>query len=306
MKPVTHVTTSVDVEVPLRTAYNQWTQFTSFPRFMTGVIAVRQLDDRHTRWVAEIAGARREFDAEIVEQVPDERIAWRSTGGEVRHTGAGSVDPLDEGHTRVTVDLAWEAKGLLELAGGAVGVDRLQIKADLERFRQFIEGRGAETGEWRGRIPEPDLSASGDVVDILVAQHDQMKDLMDRTAAAPAGEGKRQLFGDLVDLLKTHERGEQDVVHPVTRTNVSGGDATADARLGEEERADRLIAEAEAAELSPDSGEFDAWFERLRHAVLDHAEHEEREEFPKLRREVAPARLRTMAEELVAVQSARG
>lgn len=308
------VTASVEVEVPLRTAYNQWTQFESFPEFMSGVVAVRQLDDRHTRWVTEIAGSRKKFDAEIVEQLPDERIAWRSTDGDVRHSGVVAFAPIDSTHTRVTVELAWEPKGVLEKAGGAVGVDRLQVRADLERFRRFIEARGVETGEWRGQVPEPehrptgfeDIIVSGgeDVVDLLVAQHQRVKELMDRVAAAE-GAQRQQMFGELVELLRTHEKGEQRIVHPVTRSSVHDGDATANARLGEEERADELIAQAEAAELSADSVEFDAWFERLRHAVLDHAGHEEREEFPKLRGEVLPARLRTMAEELLAVQGAR-
>jgi ribosome-associated toxin RatA of RatAB toxin-antitoxin module len=321
------VTTSADVHVPVRTAYNQWTQFESFPEFMSGVVAVRQLDDRHTHWVTEVAGTRREFDAEIVEQLPDERIRWRSTDGDVRHTGTVSFQPLAEGRTRVTVDLAWEPEGLIEKAAGAVGVDRLQVKADLERFRRFIEDRGAETGRWRGRVPEPPSAAGDveplagtapppadawntdepgrsqdDVVDVLVAQHEQVKDLMARTAAAE-GEEKKRLFGELVHLLKTHEKGEQRVVHPVTRTSVDGGATTANSRLGEEERADQLIAEVQT--MIADSREFDMWFEQLRHAVLDHAAHEEQEEFPALRRQLSAARLRTMAEELVAAQTAQ-
>jgi 3-methyladenine DNA glycosylase AlkC len=321
------VTTSVDVHVPVRTAYDQWTQFESFPQFMSGVIAVHQLDDRLTRWVIEVAGARREFDAEIFEQVPDNRIAWRSTSGDVRHTGMVRFEPLDEVHTRVTVELSWEPERLMEKAGGAVGIDRLQVKADLERFRRFIEERGSQTGQWRGQIPEPPAAVAGgeplagtvpppsgaqtadetghstaDVVDVLTAQHEQVKDLMARTAAAE-GEEKERLFGDLVDLLKKHEAGEQRVVHPVTRTAVKDGDATANARLGEEQRADQLMAEVET--MIANSREFDTWFEQLRHAVLDHAAHEEREEFPKLRRDLPAARLRTMAEELVAVQTAQ-
>lgn len=148
------VSTSVDVHVPLRTAYNQWTQFESFPHFMSGVVAVRQLDDRHTHWVTEIAGARREFRAEIVEQLPDERIAWRSIDGDVRHSGAVSFRLLGRGATRVVVDLTWEPDGLVEKTGRVIGADRLQITADLERFRRFIEERGAETGRWRGRISD--------------------------------------------------------------------------------------------------------------------------------------------------------
>jgi len=153
------VSTSVDVHVPLRTAYNQWTQFESFPQFMSGVVAVRQLDDRHTHWVTEIAGARREFRAEIVEQLPDERIAWRSIDGDVRHSGAVSFRLLGRGATRVVVDLTWEPDGLVEKTGGVVGADRLQITADLERFRRFIEERGTETGRWRGRISDLPVTA---------------------------------------------------------------------------------------------------------------------------------------------------
>ena len=323
------VTTSVEVRVPLRTAYNQWTQFESFPQFMSGVVTVRQLDDRHTHWVTEFAGRRREFDAEIVEQVPDRRIAWRSIDDRTRHGGSVTFQPIDDNRTRVTVDLTWKPEGLLEKAGGALGIDRLQIKADLERFRRFIEDRGTETGRWRGRVPEPPEAAAGgtpplagtegpppegahstdehggrtdDVVDILIAQHEQLKELMARTAAAE-GDDKQQLFSELVELLKAHEKGEQRVVHPVTRSTVDDGAATANARLGEEERADRLIAEIDL--MVAGSREFDTWFEQLQHAVLDHAAHEEREEFSKLRRELDPMRLRTMAEELVAAQTAQ-
>jgi hemerythrin superfamily protein/ribosome-associated toxin RatA of RatAB toxin-antitoxin module len=324
------VSAYVDVRVPPRTAYNQWTQFESFPEFMPGVIAVRQLDDRHTHWVTEVAGTRREFDAEIVEQLPDDRIAWRSIGGDVRHSGTVTFRLLDRGATRVTVDLAWEPKGLVEKAGSVVGADHLEIKADLDRFRRFIEERGAETGQWRGRIPEPPataekaqktektekteeiekrekteatlVTAGHDVIDILVAQHQQLKDLMARISAAEGAERKR-LFAEFMTLLTAHEEGEQHVVHRVTRSSLEDGEATAGARLSEEERADRLL--VEVAKITDDSHEFTTWFEQLRNVVLDHAEHEERGEFSKLRQELAPARLRTMADELVAVQTAR-
>jgi uncharacterized membrane protein/hemerythrin superfamily protein len=337
-RTMSDVTTSVDVRVPIRTAYNQWTQFESFPEFMSGVTEVRQLDDRRLHWVTEVAGARREFNAEIVEQLPDRRIAWRSTDGDLRHLGTVTFEPAPDGGTRVTVDLLWEPQGLVEKAGSALGVDNLQIKADLERFRRFIEERGTETGQWRGEVRPPGTAdteplpayteatqppaagtwtppadqmstgqtsadqTSADVVDVLMAQHEQVKSLMDQVASTE-GPQKQQLFADIVDLLKTHEKGEQRVVHPVTRSSVQDGAATANARLGEEERADQLLAEMEG--LTVDSVEFDAWFDRLRHAVLAHAEHEEREEFPKLRRELAPERLRTMADELVAAQNAR-
>lgn len=301
------VTKSVDVHVPLRTAYNQWTDVESFPHFMSGVIAVRRVDDRHTHWVTEVGGARREFDAEIVEQLPDERIAWRSVDGDVRHGGVVTFEPISDRETRVTVDLAWEPGGLLEKAGGAVGLDRLQIQADLDRFRQYVE----EKSPGDGTVPatpatpnSPDTPAThDDVVAVLVSQHAQLKDLMARTSNAE-GDEKHRLFSEVVRELRSHELGEQRVVHPVTRSCIENGERTAADRLGEEERADQLIAEAEVANVTADSEEFDAWFERLRKAVLNHAEHEEREEFPKLRQELSPARLHAMADDLVAVQTA--
>jgi uncharacterized membrane protein len=150
---MSNVTTSVDVHVPVRTAYNQWTQFETFPQFMNGVERITQLDDRRTHWVTSIGGARREFDAEITEQHPDERIAWKSTSGDVRHAGVVTFHRLGDQDTRVTIQLDWTPEGLMEKAGSAVGLDDRQVKADAERFKEFVEQRGAETGEWRGEIP---------------------------------------------------------------------------------------------------------------------------------------------------------
>jgi len=152
---MSNVTTSVDVHVPVSTAYNQWTQFESFPRFMHGVESITQTDDRHTHWVTSVGGARREFDAEITEQHPDERVAWKSTNGDVRHAGVVTFHRLSDHDTRVTVQIEWEPQGLVETAGSALGVDDRQVKADTERFKTFIETRGAETGQWRGDVPRP-------------------------------------------------------------------------------------------------------------------------------------------------------
>ncbi|GAA0716405.1 SRPBCC family protein [Dactylosporangium roseum] len=120
---------------------------------MGGVEEVRQLDDRHTHWVTRIGGVRREFDAEITEQHPDQRIAWRSTGGESKHAGAVSFQPLGEQDTRVTVEMGWEPSGIAEKAGDTLGIDERQVKADTRRFKEFIEQRGDATGAWRGDIP---------------------------------------------------------------------------------------------------------------------------------------------------------
>ena len=151
------VTESVDVNVPVRTAYNQWTQFEQFPRFMDGVREIRQLDDTHLHWKTEIAGVKREFDAEITEQIPDERVAWKSTEGE-QQAGVVTFHRLDDTHTRVTVQMDFDPKGFVETAGDKLGMVDHRVKGDLKRFREFIENNGgAETGAWRGEVDRPGL-----------------------------------------------------------------------------------------------------------------------------------------------------
>ncbi|HKT02955.1 MAG TPA: SRPBCC family protein [Rugosimonospora sp.] len=146
---------SVDVHVPIRTAYDQWTQFESFPSFMSGVESVTQIDATHTHWVTKVGGVRREFDAEITEQHPDDRIAWKSVGGDTRHAGVVTFHRLADDNTRVTVQMEWEPEGVAEKAGSAVGIDGMQVRADAERFKRFIEQRGSATGEWRGTVDRP-------------------------------------------------------------------------------------------------------------------------------------------------------
>jgi uncharacterized membrane protein len=145
------VTESVDVQVPVSTAYNQWTQFEEFPQFMGGVESVRQIDDTHLRWVAEISGKREEWDAEITEQHPDERVAWKATGGK-GNAGVVTFHRLDDDATRVTVQLDWQPEGVIENIGTALGFDDRQVKQDLERFKGLIESRGQESGAWRGDV----------------------------------------------------------------------------------------------------------------------------------------------------------
>ncbi|ABS02313.1 SRPBCC family protein [Kineococcus radiotolerans] len=142
---------TIDVSVPVRTVYNQWTQFESFPEFMGGVEQIVQTDATHTHWKTKIGGVEREFDAEITEQHPDERVAWKSVDGK-GHAGVVTFHRLGDTETRVTVQLDWEPEGLVEKAGAAVGADDRQIKADLKKFKAFIESRGAETGAWRGDV----------------------------------------------------------------------------------------------------------------------------------------------------------
>lgn len=143
---------SIDVSVPVRTAYNQWTQFESFPQFMNGVESVTQTDDTHLHWRTKVAGVEREFDAEITEQHPDERVAWKSVDGKT-HAGVVTFHRLNDTETRVMVQLDWPAESLTERAGAALGVDDRQVRSDLTRFKEFIEARGHETGGWRGDVP---------------------------------------------------------------------------------------------------------------------------------------------------------
>jgi uncharacterized membrane protein len=147
---------TIDVDVPLRNAYDQWTQFEEFPRFMEGVEDVRQIDDRHCHWRTKVAGVRQEFDTEIVDQLPDQRIAWRTTGGDVRQKGVVSFQPLDEGHTRVRLAMDVEPDGMAQKAADMTGMLDRRVKGDLKRFKGFIEERADATGGWRGRIRPED------------------------------------------------------------------------------------------------------------------------------------------------------
>jgi uncharacterized membrane protein len=149
---MSQVQESVDVDVPVSVAYNQWTQFESFPQFMDGVESITQLDETHNHWVTSIGGVAREFDTEITEQIPDERIAWHSVGGDVDHGGVVTFHRLSDTTSRVMIQIDWTPNGLIERAGAAVGVDDHQVKADAKRFKDFVEERGQESGSWRGAV----------------------------------------------------------------------------------------------------------------------------------------------------------
>ena len=146
-----NVEQSIDVDVPVRTAYNQWTQFESFPQFMGGVDSVTQQDETHTHWKTSIGGVEREFDATITEQHPDERVAWTSTDGKT-HAGVVTFHRISDTTTRVMVQIDWETESLAEKLGAAVSLDDHQVKKDLKKFKEFIESRGSETGAWRGDV----------------------------------------------------------------------------------------------------------------------------------------------------------
>jgi uncharacterized membrane protein len=145
---------SVDVNVPVRTAYDQWTQFETFPTFMEGVKRVRQLDDRNLEWVADVAGKEKHWKARITEQEPDQRIAWTSIEG-AHNAGVVTFHRLAEGLSRVTLQLDVEPDGPVEAAADALGVVKRRVKGDMKRFKEFIESRGRETGAWRGEVKQP-------------------------------------------------------------------------------------------------------------------------------------------------------
>ena len=146
---------TIDVQVPVKQAYNQWTQFEDFPKFMEGIQSVQQLDDTHVHWVAEIRGESREWTTEITEQRPDEKVAWKTIKGEVKNDGVVTFEPMGDAQTRVNVQMDVEGDSTAEnVAGDLLGVVRTQVRGDLERFKQLIENRGKETGAWRGEVQE--------------------------------------------------------------------------------------------------------------------------------------------------------
>ena len=143
---------TVDVDVPVRVAYDQWTQFESFPDFLEEVVSITQVDDTRNHWVVEVGGVRREFDTEITEQHPDDRVAWRSVGGETAHAGVVSFHRLSEDSSRVTVQIDWRPEGLAEMVGSMAGLASHAVRKDLGNFKDFIENRRTATGAWRGDV----------------------------------------------------------------------------------------------------------------------------------------------------------
>jgi uncharacterized membrane protein len=146
---------SIDVEVPIRTVYNQWTQFGEFPNFMEGVLEIQQLDDKRLRWRANVGGKEKTWEAEITEQIPDDRIAWRSRDG-APNAGVVTFHRLGDTTTRLMLQLEYEPEGPVEQLGDWVGLVTRRVQGDLKRFKEYIESRGHETGAWRGEIPAKD------------------------------------------------------------------------------------------------------------------------------------------------------
>jgi uncharacterized membrane protein len=147
------ITHSIEVQVPLQAVYNQWTQFEEFPSFMEGVEEVRQEGERRLFWKVKIGGKIKEWEAEITNQVPDERIEWKSVDG-TSNAGAITFQGVGPDRTIVTATIEYEPEGVVEKSGDALGMPGRLVEGDLKRFRDFIEQRGRETGAWRGQIPE--------------------------------------------------------------------------------------------------------------------------------------------------------
>ena len=250
---MTKVEKSIEVAVPVSTAYNQWTQFEEFPQFMSGVKQVEQLDDRTLRWVAEIAGVRRQWVATVLEQVPDQKVAWAATEG-ATNAGAVTFVAVPAGGTRVTLTLDYEPEGLVEKAGDALNVVERQATGDLERFKSFIESRGAETGGWRGEVTdEPDVGTP-DVEDAAASRGDSGKAGVSTTAvaagAAVAAAGAAAVVAatksssssqptdvggeDVVDILTTDHREVTDLLLQIrTATDAATRRDLADTMISE-------------------------------------------------------------------------
>ncbi|MFB7808321.1 SRPBCC family protein [Streptomyces sp. INR7] len=149
---MSQVKESIEVNVPIRTVYDQWTQFESFPQFMDAVQRIEQRSDTLTHWVTKIAGVEREFDAEITEQIPDTKVAWVTVGGQSEQSGLVTFQPIDPSHTQVTLMMDFDPEGMAENIGDKLGFVDRQVKGDLKRFKHFIEDRGSASGAWRGQV----------------------------------------------------------------------------------------------------------------------------------------------------------
>lgn len=170
----TKVEKTIEVDVPVSTAYNQWTQFESFPEFMGGITSVTQLGDQRLHWVAEIAGVKREWDARIVDQVPDSVVSWVATEG-ATNAGAVRFTPLGATRTLVQLELEYEPEGVVEAAGDKLGIVEKRTEADLEKFKKFIESRGGETGAWRGSVDDLGVAGTPGVEDAAGTEGDSGK-----------------------------------------------------------------------------------------------------------------------------------
>jgi ribosome-associated toxin RatA of RatAB toxin-antitoxin module len=217
----TQVDKTIEVAVPVSTAYNQWTQFEEFPQFMGGVQEVRQLDDRRLHWVAEIAGVRREWEAEVIEQVPDEKVAWAATDG-ATNAGAVFFTPLGADRTSVRLHLEYAPEGLVETVGDKLNVVEKQAESDLEKFKAYIESRGAESGGWRGEVAgnvgTPDVEAAEETRGDSGKAGVSPKAMVAGAAVAAAGVAAAGALRKKGDSDETEVHEDAVVVEPVPVT----------------------------------------------------------------------------------------
>ena len=214
----TKVERSIQVDVPVSTAYNQWTQFEDFPHFMGGVKEVRQLDDRRLHWVAEIAGVRREWEASILEQVPDQKIAWAATAG-ATNAGAVRFETSGPGSTIVYLALEYEPEGVVEQVGDKLGIVERQVTSDLERFKKLVEDQGYASGAWRGSVNEGVGVGTPGVSSAAASQGDSGRAGVSGTAVAAgvaaAAAGAAAVAAAVKSSGGTEEKPSQDVVGSV-------------------------------------------------------------------------------------------
>jgi len=225
----TKVEKSIEVDVPVNTAYNQWTQFEEFPRFMGGVEEVRQLDDRRVHWVAEVGGVKREWDATILEQVPDQKVAWAATEG-ATNAGAVYFRPVGADRTMVRLVMEYEPEGLVEQVGDKLNIVERRAEADLERFKEFIEGRGAETGGWRGSVNEGGAVGTPGVEAAAQSRGDSGKAGVSGKAVAGAAAAAAAVAGGVAAAGAMRRRSDtDDDTEYVDPEHVEGGTILEDA-----------------------------------------------------------------------------
>jgi len=220
---------TVEVDVPVRTAYDQWTQFEEFPQFMSGIDEVTQVGDTLTHWVAQIAGVRREWDAVILEQVPDRKVAWAATTG-ATNAGAVYFQSLGPERTLVRLELEYEPEGLVEKVGDALDVVRRQAEGDLERFKQLVESRGAASGGWRGAVNEAGTVGSPGVDMASASQGDTGKAGVSGAAiaagAAVAGAAVAGVAAAVAAGKRDDSAQESDISGDVVAIGPTGGTGT--------------------------------------------------------------------------------
>jgi uncharacterized membrane protein len=216
----TQVEKTIEVDVPVNVAYNQWTQFAEFPQFMGGVDEVRQVSDSLTHWVAQIGGVRREWDAAILEQVPDSKVAWAATTG-ATNAGAVYFESLGPARTRVRLNLEYEPEGLVEKVGDFLNVVQRQAEGDLKRFKQFIESRGTATGGWRGAVNEAGTVGSPGVEAASASRGDSGKAGVSGTAVAAGVAAAGAAVAGAAAATAAKRSGEEES-RPVRESDISG------------------------------------------------------------------------------------